>query len=358
MAAHLAERLQHASFKVERFETTPGKINVVASAGPVGSDGLILSGHMDVVPTDGQSWSSDPYKLTEKDGKLYGRGTCDMKGFIAAVLDVAERLDVKTLNRELLLIFTHDEEVGCLGSAALKTQLADRPVPSLTWIGEPTNFRICRLHPGHMTVRITCLGRPAHSSRPELGLNAIDIATSAMIRLKELAADLKTQHSPLPGLICPYTIVNIGCIHGGCAVNIVPERCEIHVGLRPLPGQPSAELIGRIHARLSPLIAHYQELGGNILIEGVQDTPALLTASGTQLEELLRPHADSPKTCAAPFATDGGNLAQLGTQPLVFGPGSIDVAHRPNEYLSVDALRATTQILGNVIQRRCVEELI
>ena len=354
LAAHLAHRAEDAGMTVERFETAPGKCNVVASAGPAGTDGLVLSGHMDVVPVEGQGWKTNPFQLTESDGRLYGRGTCDMKGFIAAVTDALPVLPLRKLKRELVLIWTHDEEVGCLGSAALAGQLGGRPLPSLAWIGEPTSLQICRLHPGHFTVDITCTGRPAHSSRPALGLNAIEMVGEVIAVIRKLAADLATERSDLPGLITPWTVVNPGCIHGGSAINIVPERCVLQVGFRPLPGVDSSVLLTRIQQRIAPLDARHHAQGGSISVERTQDTPGLLTRAGTDLESLLRADATTPEVGGVPFATDGGNLARLGTRSLIFGPGSIDVAHRPDEFVPISALQTTRRAVERIVWARCM----
>jgi len=350
----LARRAEDAGMTVERFETEPGKVNVIASVGPRGTDGLVLSGHMDVVPVEGQGWRTDPFQLTEADGRLYGRGTCDMKGFLAAVTDALPTLPLSKLSRELVLIWTHDEEVGCLGSAALGDQLAGRPLPSLAWIGEPTSLQICRLHPGHLTVDITCIGRPAHSSRPTLGLNAIEIAAEIIGALKMLAAMLAQQRSNLPGLLTPWTVMNTGCIHGGSAINIVPEQCVLRVGFRPLPGLSAETLVERIRSHLAPIDAAARQRGGRVEIVMSQETPGLLTPSGTRLEELLRPDAATEVVGGVPFATDGGNLARLGARSLVFGPGSIDVAHRPDEFVPISALQTIRSAISRVVTARCM----
>ena len=354
LAALLAQRAEDAGMRVERFETAEGKCNVVASAGPIGTDGLVLSGHMDVVPVEGQSWSTDPFTLTESSGRLYGRGTCDMKGFLAAVTDALPALPLARLRRELVLIWTHDEEVGCLGSAALAEQITDRPLPSLTWIGEPTSMQICRLHPGHFTVDITCIGQPAHSSRPALGLNAIEIAGEVIASLTALAAVLATERSDLPGLITPWTVMNTGCIHGGSAINIVPDRCVIRVGFRPLPGASTQALLERIRTHLAPIDDRYRPEGGGVTVKVSQDTPGLLTEAGTALEGLLRSAAATPDVGGVPFATDGGNLAKLGTRALIFGPGSIDVAHRPDEFVPISALQSTRTSVERIVRARCM----
>jgi acetylornithine deacetylase len=354
LAALLARRAEDAGMTVERFETEPGKVNVVASAGPRGTDGLVLSGHMDVVPVEGQGWRTNPFRLTEADGRLYGRGACDMKGFIAAVTDALPSLPLSRLSRELVLVWTHDEEVGCLGSAALAGQLAGRPLPSLTWIGEPTSLQICRLHPGHFTVDITCTGRPAHSSRPALGLNAIELAAEVIGAMRALAVELAAQPSALPGLITPWTVVNTGCIHGGSAINIVPEQCVLNVGFRPLPGVQTEALLARIQAHLAPIHAAARARGGSVDAVKSQDTPGLLTESGTALETLLRPDAATAEVGGVPFATDGGNLARLGTRALIFGPGSIDVAHRPDEFVPISALHTTRSAVARIVTARCM----
>ena len=358
LGAWLAEQAESAGMRVETFRTAPGKVNVVASAGPADTgdgEGLALCGHMDVVPVDGQDWSSDPFVLTERGGALYGRGACDMKGFIAAAVAAVERLPLARLERELVLIWTHDEEVGGLGSAALSGQLAGRRLPRATWIGEPTGFQMCRYHPGHLAVKIVCRGRAAHSSRPSLGLNAIQMAARVILRLEQLAEALQARTVDLPGLPTPYTVLNPGCIHGGAAVNIVPERAELMVGLRPPPGIASAWLLEALEDALAELDATYREQGGGITVEPEHELAALLTPADTALERLLRPHAAHPESGGAPFGTDGGNLTALGAAPLVFGPGSIDLAHRPDEHIPRHALQRAAEMIEAVARARCLQ---
>lgn len=354
MAAYLAERAEAQGLTVQTFETAPGKHNVVATAGPEGTDGLGLCGHMDVVPVEGQDWRTDPFSLTARGGALYARGACDMKGFIAAAVEAVGRLDIDRLRREVVLIWTHDEEVGGMGSAALAGQLAGRRLPSATWIGEPTGFRVCRYHPGHLAVRVRCTGRAAHSSRPELGTNAIQLAAHAIIALEDLARRLTADRVDLPGLPQPYTVMNAGCIHGGAAINIVPDRCDVMVGLRPPPGISSEHLIVRMQEALAPLAARTEQIGGSVQVQREHELPALLTRADTDLEGLLRPHADAPEAIGMPFGTDAGNLTALGATPLIFGPGSIDVAHRPDEHISRAALARATDLIHQVAQARCL----
>ena len=355
LAAYLAERAEGAGFRVERYETSPGKCNIVASAGPVGADGLVLSGHMDVVPVEGQPWTSDPFVLTERGGRLHARGACDMKGFIAATVEAVSRLDLSSLRRELVLVWTHDEEVGCKGSAALAEQLTGRgaPLPSLAVIGEPTDFRVCRMHPGHLSLEITCGGRAAHSSRPELGANAIRVAARLLAALEGLGEQLREERSFEADLERPYAIVNVGMIQGGTAINIVPDTCVIRLGVRPLPGQDVERLIGRFQAVVAEVDAGVRPWGGQAALRPLHLAPALLTPADTSLERLLRPHATACGSCAVPFATDGGNLEKLGVRSLIFGPGSIDVAHRADEFVEAADLIRTTDIIADLVARVC-----
>ena len=357
LAGYLADRAESAGMRVERFETSPGKINVVASVGPPSADGLLLSGHMDVVPVEGQAWTSDPFVLTRRDDRLVGRGACDMKGFIAAAVEACAQTDLRALRRELVLVWTHDEEIGCHGSRALVDRLRreqpDRRLPTAAIIGEPTDFHICRLHPGHTTFTLRCVGRPAHSSRPSLGLNAIHLAAQAIQIVESFGAGLAAAPAHPGPLATPHTVLNVGRIDGGTAVNIVPERCTLTVGMRPVPGASARALLDELSTLLAPLRQFAQAAGGDVVLELLQSSEPLDTPATCDHVNLLRPYAEQPEPIGVPFATDGGNLAQLGLAPLVFGPGSIDVAHRPDEHLREVDLHRATAALRDIIAARC-----
>lgn len=348
IAAYLAERCEAAGMRVERLESSPGKCNLVCSAGPQGTDGVVLSGHMDVVPVDGQPWTSDPFALTRRGDRLHGRGSCDMKAFLAAVVEALPRLPLARLDRELVLVFTHDEEVGCLGSRMLAERYAaeGRTLPRLCLIGEPTSFRIFRMHPGHVAMRITCAGQAAHSSKPDLGRSAIRLAARVIEALDGLADEWRRDVRFADLLERPFTVMNVATIHGGSAINIVPDRCVIELGFRPLPGMDVDALCRQVDERVAPL--------GAVTTERLRVTPSMLTPPGTSLEALLRPFASSPDLGAASFATDGGNLEALGVSTLVFGPGSIDVAHQADEYVPVDELHRAVDVVDEVVGRSCV----
>ncbi len=340
IGAFVAERCEAAGFRVERFDAPgEGKLNLVCSRGPEGTDGLVISGHMDVVPVQGQPWTTDPFRVVERGGRLHGRGTADMKGFIAATLEALPRLPL--LERQLVLVWTCDEEVGCLGSRDLVDKIAGRPLPTPCLVGEPTSFRTFRMHPGHVAVKVTTTGRAAHSSKPDLGDNAIRKAAAAIVALDELAERWRRDVRFADVLERPFVVMNVATIRGGSVINIVPDRCEIDVGFRPLPGMDEAVLVDELRAAVAPF--------GTTTLSRV--TPALLTPPGTALEQVLAPFSTGGG--AAAFATDGGNLARLGMQTLVFGPGSIDVAHKADEYVPVDELHRAVDVVAEVVARRC-----
>lgn len=353
LAAHMAERAEALGFRVERFDspTEAGKTNVVASIGPSGTDGLVLSGHMDVVPTEGQPWSTDPFRVTERDGRLYGRGTADMKGFLAATMQALARIPASSYTRELVLVWTHDEEIGCVGSSHLADSLRaeGRRLPRSCLIGEPTDFQILRMHPGHVGVGIDVRGAAAHSSRPDLGVNAIAGAARIVDALQSLARELESETALEEHLDRPWVAFNVGTIHGGSAINIVPDHCRIELGYRPLPGMRAEEVYERVARRVAALDLGDAEAATRL----IRVTPSLLTEDGTALSHLLSPHAAPCAHPAASFATDGGNLARAGSAPLIFGPGSITVAHQADEWIGIADLVRAVDVIEDVVRRAC-----
>lgn len=352
LAGWIADRLDGLGFRVELHHDAqhPGKCNVIASKGPQGTDGLVISGHMDVVPTEGQPWSSDPFVATERDGRLYGRGTADMKGFIASTLAALDRLAQRPLQRELLLLWTHDEEVGCLGSARLAHDLPRRgaPLPSQCLIGEPTDFQVLRMHPGHVAVEVEVGGAAAHSSRPDLGLNAIEGAAAVVRICQELALELQAEPHDIPEMDRPFVPLNVATIHGGSAINIVPDRCVVQLGYRPLPGMSAHDVFHRLERKL-----HEARLPHRLATRVLRVTPSMLTPADAPLAADLLAHASTPRIGSASFATDGGNLEAIGLQTMVFGPGSITVAHQADEYVEIAALARAVDVLETVIAKRC-----
>lgn len=350
LSAYVAERLEDLGFTVERFGSAD-KHNLVASIGPRGTDGLVLSGHMDVVPTEGQPWSSDPFRAVERDGKLFGRGTADMKGFLASTLEALQRIGRTEYARELVLIWTHDEEVGCLGSNLLAEELLSdgRPLPRACVIGEPTSFEVLRMHPGHVASEFTFHGAAAHSSRPDLGSNAIEAAADAIAAIRQVARELESERRFEDLLERPWVAVNTATIHGGSAINIVPDHCVVRLGYRPLPGMEATEVHQRIAERVREVLGE-RRCDDRVL----RVTPAMLTDADSSTFRLLAPHAACSHQGAATFATDGGNLARLGMEPLVFGPGSINVAHQADEFIPLNELNQAVDIVESLVRQRCL----
>ena len=356
LAAYVAQRAEDQGFRVTLYEddVEAGKANVVCEAGPEGvPGGVTLSGHLDVVPVEGQSWASDPFVLTERDGKLFGRGTADMKGFIAATIEALERVKIASLTRPLALVWTYDEEVGCHGSAKLTQRLRDagRALPDEALIGEPTDFQVLRMHPGHVTLVIRTAGASAHSSKPDLGASAIKAMGRVLLMLEDLEQELIGERRFEGVLERPWVTMNAGMLKGGAAVNMVPDQCELKMGYRPLPGDDPLDVARRVERRLAalPLPA-----GTRAEVEVLRRTPSLLTPPGLPLEGLLTQHADHAEVGACPFATDGGNLAALGVRSLIFGPGSINVAHKPDEHVECGALARAVNIVEAVVSARCL----
>ncbi len=356
LAAYTAERAESAGFRVHMHEDPdrPGKCNVLAYAGPSDApgEGLMLSGHLDVVPVEGQTWTSDPFRLTQREDRLVGRGSSDMKGFIAAAMTGLDGLNLGQLRAPLVLAWTHDEEVGCVGSARIVElfQQQPAPLPKECWIGEPTDFRILRMHPGHVAIEVLVRGASAHSSKPDRGASAIKGMQRVLATLEILESELATERRLEKYLERPYVTLNAGMIQGGSAVNMVPDSCKVLIGYRPLPGDAPDEVERRLRERLMNTA---MPVGCTWALRQVRATPAMLTREGMPLQGLLTPHCCGGEPAAASFATDGGNLADLGISSLIFGPGSIDVAHAPDEYIEIQALSRAVGMVQDVVRARC-----
>ena len=352
LAAWLAERCEALGMRVDPFvdPDDPSKRSLVCRVGPDDGEGLVLSGHMDVVPTEGQPWSSDPFRLRSHEGKLYGRGTADMKGFFAATLQALGRIDTTALSHELVLVWTHDEEVGCLGAGKLVDHLdaAGVRMPSACLIGEPTDFQVLRMHPGHVVVELVVHGEAAHSSRPDLGRNALEDAARAVLAARSVADQLTREAADLPEMERPWVAFNTASLQSGSAVNIVPDHAVVRFGYRPLPGMAPDDVYGRL---VEAFTALRLACPWEATIQRV--TPAMLTPNGTPLQGALAEHARHAHVGACSFATDGGQLARLGLQPLVFGPGSIEVAHKADEFIPEADLRHAVGVLESVVRRYC-----
>lgn len=324
------------------------KLNVVASAGPSGdppgAGGLALVGHTDTVPYD-PLWT-EALSLTERDGRLYGRGACDTKAFLAASLKAAAEANLRALRRPLCLVFTADEELGCVGARHLVSKRALAP----TWavVGEPTSLGPVRAHKGYCLGEIEVEGREAHSAYPELGTSAIFRAAHLIEGLERLGVALRAERDP--AFDPPYTSLNVGTIHGGKAKNVLAGACRFPVEWRPTPGRSPDE----VRLRIEDLVERVRAKTGGLPIRFVvtREDAGVATPPDAPIVRYFEAESGRPAT-TIPFGTELPQLTAMGAQGVVFGPGDIREAHRTGEFVPVDELHRAAAILGRAIERFC-----
>lgn len=340
LADFLADYLDRPGVTIERHPGPDGtKANLIVRVGPEREDraGLALSGHMDVVPAGEPGWQSDPFTLTDGGDRWIGRGACDMKGFVALAANLlAEAASPERrarLTAPLALVLTYDEEVGTLGARWLAEDYRHlESLPRSMIVGEPTSLAVVGLHKGHLKLRATFSGKGAHSGYPHLGANAIVPAGRAIVALADLGAALEREGAPsgdsFPDV--PFAAVNVGTVHGGSAINIVPDRCVVEIGVRTMPGLESDALAPRVEAAIAsvPLPA-----GVSIRTEILSDSPPMSLSPEAPIHRLLCNLVGQQGMRSVGFATDAGWLARAGFDCAVFGPGTIEVAHKPNEWM-------------------------
>ena len=346
----LANWLDDSGFQVE-IMPLPGstsKANLIATLGS-GTGGLVLSGHTDTVPYDEGKWTYDPFSLTEANQRLYGLGTSDMKSFLALALEASRELRAGDLKEPLILLATADEETSMAGARALVD--CARPRARHAVIGEPTGLRPVRMHKGILMESIHLQGRSGHSSDPSLGNNALESMHTVIGTLLSWRHELQKNHRD-PLFAVPVPTLNLGHIHGGDNPNRICPECELHIDLRPLPGMDLQELRGELHNRITKSLQDSGiEIQFEALFEGVpaMETPA--DAPIVKLAEKLTGHAPE----AVAFATEAPYLNQLGMDTVVMGPGDIDQAHQPDEYLALDRLSPTIDILKRLVNTVCIK---
>lgn len=335
---------------------SPGgdKANVIAWAGPEPEGdrrGLVLSGHMDVVPA-GEGWTSDPFQLADRGDRYVARGACDMKGFLALAANLFVDVDAGRLRAPLALVFTYDEEVGTLGARHLLDSFPEAAaLPKSVVIGEPTSLRVARAHKGHVKVRVTFRGRNAHSAYPHLGVNAIEPAGRAIAALADLRRDLEREEAPHRELFpeVPFVPLNIGTVHGGTVINVVPDRCTVELGARPLPGSTSEPLLDRIRQTVREAAAPAEPE-----VELLSDSPSLLLDEASPIHRALCGLVGQSAGSSVSFATDAGWLQRLGMDCAIFGPGSIEVAHKPDEFVPKAEMETAHGLLEQLIPTFCI----
>ncbi len=359
IADFICDYLDRPGVVVERLPSPDGdKVNLAVFVGPAVDpetvDGLLLSGHMDVVPATEPEWQSDPFALTDTGDRLVGRGACDMKGFDAIAINAAAEAADQGLRNPLVLVLTYDEEIGTIGAHDFaQAWPRDRPLPRRAIIGEPTSLDVVRMHKGHLKMRATLRGQEAHSGYPHLGRSAIEPAARAVTALAELRETLLTEPCPhaehFPAV--PFVALNVGIVRGGSAVNVVPARCDIELGLRILPGMAAEPYARRATEAIEHAVAGSP--GVSVEVEVVCSSPPLLTDENNDLCSHLYGLREQSATVSASYATDAGWLQECGLDCLIFGPGNIEVAHKPNEGIPKDEFRQGGEIFRSLVTRYC-----
>ncbi|MFM0221295.1 acetylornithine deacetylase [Paraburkholderia dipogonis] len=328
------------------------KANLFATIGPRERGGIVLSGHTDVVPVDGQAWTVDPFRLTERDGRLYGRGTADMKGFIASVLAAVPGFLERELKLPVHLAFSYDEEVGCLGVRPMLAELERRAhKPALCLIGEPTELKPVLGHKGKLAMRCQVKGAPCHSAYAPYGVNAIQYAARMIGRLEEIGEQLAQPEHHDERFDPPFSTVQTGVIKGGRALNIVPAECEFDFEVRALPGfdanQVADELQTYAEAELLPKMRAVKS-DTDIRFQPLSTYPGLATSPDSEAARVLALLSGSVEFGTVAFGTEGGLFDQAGIPTVVCGPGSMDQGHKPDEFVTVEQLRNCDAMLARL----------
>ena len=343
----LADWLATLGFKTEIIpvENSRAKYNLLATYGE-GEGGLLLAGHTDTVPCNEELWTTNPFKLTERDGKFFGLGTADMKGFFAFVIDAVRQIDLTKLTKPLRILATADEETTMLGTRTFIRHTHIRPDCAL--IGEPTSLRAVRAHKGHVGKAVRIIGKSGHSSDPAKGINAIELMHEATGYLMQMRNELRDKYHH-DAFEIPYPTMNFGAIHGGDAVNRICGCCELHFDIRPLPKMRLEDLDEMLQQKLAPM---FEKWGDRISIEALHEpTPGYECEHSAQVvqvvEKLLGEKCEVVNYCTeAPF------IQEL-CPTLVLGPGSIEQAHQPDEFLSAEFIEPTRDLLTKMIMHFC-----
>ena len=344
----LAGWLEDAGFAVEvmALDGEPDRANLIATLG-WGPGGLVLSGHTDTVPWDDGDWQHDPFALTEADGRLYGLGTADMKAFLGLAIEALRDIRPQDLREPVIILATADEETSMAGARTLVERDAVHARHAL--IGEPTGMRPVRMHKGMMMEAIRLHGHAGHSSDPALGNSALEAmhrVISALLAWRQELQD--TWQDPL--FAVPVPTMNLGHIHGGDNPNRICADCELHLDLRPLPGMDIGELRHAIHRRVTDSL---QGSGIRVTFEALfEGVPAMATDRDARIVRLAEQLTGHPAEAVA-FGTEAPYLQQLGIQPVVLGPGNIEQAHQPDEYLATDRLLAMVNLLQQAVKSVC-----
>jgi acetylornithine deacetylase len=335
-------------------DATGKKANLYATIGPNDRPGICLSGHTDVVPIDGQDWSTDPWTITEQDGLLHGRGTCDMKGFVAVALTWVEAFARGDLKTPVHLLLSYDEEVGCLGVRSALAKLKNAPIkPKGVIIGEPTEMRVTTAHKGKKSVRCHVHGHECHSSLTPKGVNAIEYAAEVITYLKSMGRRLAAEGPFDQAYDVPWTTVHTGLVHGGTALNIVPKDCRFDFEFRYLPGVDPEALYDDVRAFAETLVPEMKAVtpDAGFSWSEISAFPGLDTPESAEIVVLAKALAQANATVKVAFGTEAGLIQEAGMPAIVCGPGSIEQAHKPNEFVAIGQLAQCEAFIDRLLAR-------
>ena len=343
--------------KANLFVSVPAGGGLADTASATIKGGIVLSGHTDVVPVDGQDWLSDPFKAEIRGDKLYGRGACDMKGFIACALNLLPQAVALSqqgqLRKPLHLALSFDEEVGCLGAPLMLEELSQRGInPDYCIVGEPSSMKMVVAHKGISVFRCSVHGKSAHSSLTHQGVNAISYAAKLIGFIDELASQLAESDQVDPMFDVPYSTLSIGTIEGGTATNIVPNLCEFTFDYRNLPSMGTQDILPVIEQRITELNQQMQQVDSQtgIKIEQLESVPAMTDTDSEALQQLIAGLVQSSARHKVAYATEGGQFTNAGIATVICGPGSIEQAHKADEYVELAQLAECDDFLQKLLQ--------
>jgi acetylornithine deacetylase len=329
------------------------KTNLFATIGPDIAGGIVLSGHTDVVPVDGQKWQSNPFELAERDARLFGRGTCDMKGFIAVALSLVPKFKAANLKTPIHLALSCDEEVGCKGVRPLVAHMRDHmKKPKLVIVGEPTSMQVVNAHKSAITFLTEVTGYEAHSSLTDQGVNAIMVAGELLSEINRIRQDLTARGDPTGRFNPAYSTIHVGVIEGGTAKNIIPRKCSFQWETRLLPTADANEVPARFEKFSRSLEPGMKKVAGDagILNTQTNTVPGLAPEENSQAEHLALLLAGANGTHAVSYCAEAGLFQQIGIPAIICGPGSIEQAHKPDEYIDISQMQKCEMFMGRLLE--------
>jgi acetylornithine deacetylase len=330
------------------------KANLYAVLGPMVEGGVVLSAHTDVVPVAGQDWRTDPFKLVEKEGKLYGRGTSDMKSFPAVALSLVPEIRAANLKRPILFALSYDEEIGLLGAPHMIAEMREKlPAPSAVIVGEPTMMQVIDGHKGIASFRTTVTGFTTHSSQTDRGVSAVEAAAKLITKLVEMREERARAADPESPFNPPYTTMTVNLARGGSQLNIMAGECVFEWDCRVIPGESARDILAAFNERAHEAEAAMRRRAASCRIETVQMTnaPPLAPSINNPAADLAKSLTGRNSTDVVSYAAEAGQFQEAGFSSVICGPGSIDQAHQPNEYIALSQIAEATRFLRKLIVR-------